>query len=234
MLWKRKQVNRGQRIATWLQAQPYPGIQDQFFGQKTPECPPDEFLLEFLQERKPSLADARALHVLDCNYCMARVEAMRKTENAGGVETARPFWPWVLGAFAVVLVIALVIIRPRPTVERGGGNVASVSADMDLSKYPAVRGETAPAKQLASLPRAKVHLHLTLPPLSQSGKYKVTIEGDAERQLMDRQATTSGAGLYLTLDVSLDLHALEPGGYLLSTEHIDDGVIYRYPIEIGR
>ena len=109
-------------------------------------------------------------------------------------------------------------------------------AQMDLFNSGTLRGvgdETNELRQV-SLPASIVHLHLTLPRFSQSGRYDVLVSKDKGGGQVVARGTGEAAEIAgkISINVTLDLRAAKAGEYFLATIRGADNGTYYYPLRI--
>lgn len=147
----------------------------------------------------------------------------------------------ILAVAASVLVIcgAAIAYRYQHQPSTAPVSIASsspVDAKVDLFNAPTLRGvgDDASPLQQVSLPAAVVHLSVTLPRFSQSGRYEVVVSQDRGGSLpvakgFGTAVETNGK---VGMDVTLDLRAAKTGSYFLATVRGSDNGTYYYPLQV--
>ena len=112
----------------------------------------------------------------------------------------------------------------------------AVDANVDLFNAPTLRGvgdDAAPLQEV-SLPAAVVHLSVTLPRFSQSGRYEVVVSQDrGGSQLVAKGfGTAVDINGKVGIDVTLDLRSAKAGSYFLATVRGSDNGTYYYPLQV--
>jgi hypothetical protein len=221
---------------------------------------PGEITIKALAEDRLPANDPVRLHLASCSECYAEYRHYRqdwKESNQRPV-VALPQQPtvvsvhpasrpgrlstfWAVAASAVVIcggLVAYELERPQgiPFVQTASSS--PVNANVDLFSSPTLRGGgdgdgLAPLQEV-SLPATIVHMAITLPRFSQSGKYVVAVSKDRAGQ----QLVAKGAGDAIYTDgkvgvnVTLDLRNAKAGEYFLATVRDSDNGTYYYPLKV--
>jgi hypothetical protein len=112
-----------------------------------------------------------------------------------------------------------------------------VDAEVDLFNAGTLRGGDDGTNELqqVSLPAAIVHLSVTLPRFSETGRYEVLVSRDKAGS----QVVAKGSGYgedndgKVRVKVTLDLRAAKAGEYFLATVRGADNGMYYYPLKIN-
>jgi hypothetical protein len=85
-----------------------------------------------------------------------------------------------------------------------------------------------------SLPRSPIQLHVTLPRLSEPGRYTIGIARDKfGRNVVEAPGVAIANGHQENVTVILDLRSIKPGVYFLTTTRDDDQASYYYPVVVA-
>jgi hypothetical protein len=216
-------------------------------------CPDDKTIQALAEDKLPADHPAR-LHVGSCSECYAEYRHFRQDweeENAttaffdrSKVKQSRQLKavPWAVAA-ALLLVFGVGYVsvrhyRSAPVARPQLASVEPVDVSVDLFDSGTARGPAAEATPLheTSLPSSVVNLSLVLPRFSDTGNYVVNVSKDKS----GTQIVASGSGdavkedgAKVSLKVTLDLRATQPGAYFLATVRGTDNGTYYYPLKIN-
>nr|AOS95247.1 hypothetical protein [uncultured bacterium] len=216
-------------------------------------CPDDKTIKALAEDKLPPGHPAR-LHVGSCSECYAEYRHFRQDWEEANVTTAffdrskvkpsRQFKavPWAVAAALLLMFgggyVAFRHYQSAPVARPQLASVEPVNVSVDLSESGTVRGpavETTPLPE-TSLPSSVVNLALVLPRFSDTGHYIVNVSRDKS----GAQIVASGSGNAVkedggkvSLKVTLDLRAAQPGAYFLATVRGTDNGTYYYPLKIN-
>jgi hypothetical protein len=215
-------------------------------------CPDDKTIEALAEDKLPPNHPAR-LHVGSCSECYAEYRHYRQDWEEANVTTA--FFdrsqvkrsrqlkavPWAVAAGMLLMFgggyAAFRHYQPAPAARPQLASVEPVDISVDLFDRGTARGpvvEAAPLQE-TSLPSSIVNLALVLPRFSDTGSYVVNVSRDKS----GAQVVASGSGNAVedggkvSLKVTLDLRAAQPGAYFLATVRGTDNGTYYYPLKIN-
>lgn len=215
-------------------------------------CPDDKTIEGLAEDRLPAGHPA-LLHVGSCSECYAEYRHYRQDWEEANAATA--FFdrsqikgsrqpkavPWAVAA-AVLLMSAggYVAFRHYQSVQVARPQVASVepvNVFVDLFDSGTTRGPAVEATPLqeTSLPSSIVNLALVLPRFSDTGSYVVNVSRDRSGAQIVASGSSNAVmkeGGKVSLEVTLDLRAAQPGTYFLATIRGSDNGTYYYPLKI--
>ena len=202
-------------------------------------CPEEQTLRAVAEDRLPASHPAR-LHLASCSECFAEFRGFR-----GDWEQSRKARRRIIGWAVAASLIVASSVGVWEYMHAGAGHQAAVQmastkpvdANVDLFNVGTVRGQADDANALkeVSLPAAIVHLSVTLPRFSESGRYEVLVSRDR----FGNQVVAKGSGDAIAnagkviAGVTLDLRAAKPGAYFLTTVRGSDNGMYYYPVQIS-
>jgi hypothetical protein len=202
-------------------------------------CPEERTLRALAEDRLPASHPAR-LHLASCSECFAEFRGFR-----GDWEHSRKVRRRIMGwAVAASLILACGVGGWEYQHERSERDAAvqvaksnvPVEAQVDLFNAGTLRGGDDGTNELqqVSLPAAIVHLSVTLPRFSESGRYELLVSRDkAGSQVVakgfgDAEENAGKVGVKVTLD----LRSAQAGAYFLATVRGADNGMYYYPLRI--
>ena len=203
-------------------------------------CPEERTLRALAEDRLPASHPAR-LHLASCSECFAEFRGFR-----GDWEYSRKVRRRIIGRAAVAasLILASGVGGWEYQRQRAEHDAAvqvakssvPVDAQVDLFNAGTLRGGDDGTNELqqVSLPASIVHLSVTLPRFSQSGRYEVLVSRDkAGSQVVangfgDAEENSGKVGVKVTLD----LRSAQSGAYFLATVRDADNGMYYYPLRI--
>lgn len=216
-------------------------------------CPDDKTIEALAEDKLPPDHPAR-LHVGSCSECYAEYRHFRQDWEEANDTTAfldrskvklsrqLKAVPWAVAAALLMMFVGgYVAFRHYKSAPGAGPQLASVepvNVSVDLSDAANTRGPAVEATPLreTSLPSSIVNLSLMLPRFSDTGNYVVTVSKDKS----GAQIVASGSGdavkedgAKVSLKVTLDLRATQPGAYFLATVRGTDNGTYYYPLKIN-
>jgi hypothetical protein len=200
---------------------------------------PNEATIKALAEGRLPLSHPGHLHFAGCSECFAEYRGFR-LKWVESRKAQRRIAAWAVAA-CLALFAAGGLWRVEhsgavnsATFERAAG--APVSAQVDLFNAGTFRGAAPGINDLQSvtLPAAVVHLSLTLPRFSEPGQYQILIsKGKMATKIVAKSvASTQKMNGRETLDVTLDLRAVNRGSYFLTTVRGRDSGTYYYPLAV--
>ena len=206
-------------------------------------CPDHEVLRKFVDTpAQVGLDELNDTHITRCRECALELQTLRHKREvrlAALIASRSRLWGkhWVavasVFAMGALIVVGIVFWKGHvPTLTPPMDDIAHV--DIDLSRAGLVRGDSSSLSNVhISLPRRAIDLHLTLPYLSPTGVYRITVQHDRNsRALVNLETTTQASGFHTAVRVRLDLRDLPTGHYLISTTH-DGEITYFYPLTIN-
>jgi hypothetical protein len=211
-------------------------------------CPDDKTIKALAEEKLPQGHPA-LLHVGSCSECYAEYRHYRQDWEEANASPVRPqakpsrklkTVPWAVAAVMILMLggsyVALRHYQSSPAARRVA-SVEPVNVSVDLFDSGTARGpsvEVTPLQE-TSLPSSIVNLALILPRFSDTGSYVVNVSKDKS----GAQIVASGSGNAVmkdggkvSLKVTLDLRAAQPGTYFLATVRGTDNGTYYYPLKI--
>jgi hypothetical protein len=179
-----------------------------------------------------SLSDTRVKHVIDCDHCLPKLFQLRSQIAARSRSTVR--YGLIAAACTSCLLVGFLLAHIVPWRAARPKAPAIASLSLDLRSRGTYRGSSQDDQPPFLLPPARVDLTLILPPFSESGLYSVSIARDREghQSVAYARAIAIVEDQQTRLTVPLDLSAVPPGDYVLSTEHDGDGGAYYYSLRI--
>jgi hypothetical protein len=202
-------------------------------------CPGETTIKALADDRLPVSHPAR-LHLAACSECFAEYRGFRFNWMEAR-KARRRVLAWAIAASLTLFAAGGGFWESRhlrtaasPILETTAN--AHVNAQVDLFNAGTFRGTDGGINELQSvvLPAAFVHLTLTLPRFSDSGRYEVLVSKDKTASQIVAKAVgqaqqTNGREI---LDVVLDLRAASNGSYFLATVRGKDAGAYSYPLTI--
>jgi hypothetical protein len=215
---------------------------------------PDDKTIEALAENKLPVDHPARLHVGSCSECYAEYRHFRRDweeTNAATVSQTPPqakrSWqlkavPWAVAAAMLLMFgggyFAFRHYQLAPVARPRLASVAPVNVSVDLFDSGTVRGASVEATPLqeTSLPSSIVVLSIVLPRFSDTGNYVVNVSKDKSGSVIVASGSGNaikGDGGKVSLKVTLDLRAAQPGAYFLATVRGTDNGTYYYPLQVN-
>ena len=216
-------------------------------------CPDDKTIQALAEDKLPPGHPTR-LHVGSCSECYAEYRHFRQDwEEAKGTTSffdrskVKPSQrlkavPWAVAAALLLMFgggyVAWRHYQSAPVARPQLASVEPLNVSVDLFESGTTRGPAVEATPLqeTSLPSSIVNLSLVLPRFSDTGNYVVNVSKDKS----GAQTVASGSGNAVmegggkvSLKVTLDLRAAQPGAYFLATVRGTDNGTYYYPLKVN-
>jgi hypothetical protein len=202
-------------------------------------CPEEQILRALAEDRLPASHPAR-LHLASCSECFAEFRGFR-----GDWEHSRKMRRRIIGwGAAASLILASGVggweYQRHRAEQEAAVQVAKssvpVDAQVDLFNAGTLRGGDDGTNELqqVSLPAAIIHLSVTLPRFSQSGRYEVLVSRDkaGSQVIANGFGNADENGGKVCVKVTLDLRSAQAGAYFLATVRGADNGMYYYPLRI--
>jgi len=202
----------------------------------TPQCVSQVFLSEYaVAPDSFSLDDARVEHVVKCAYCFPRLLDLRSQKAIRRAPRLRI--ALIVAACIVCLTAGIALVRFWYPAQVRLHNSAVAVVTLNLTDYGTLRGtnpEPSVPQTALVLPASRIDLTLILPRFSDAGAYSLSISANrqSEHSLASGRSTAVPHGDQMVLRIPLDLSAMRPGDYVLSTELDGDGGANYYPVRI--
>lgn len=186
----------------------------------TREGCPSRDVLGALARRERPMEDLGYEHLAKCSPCFKEFRAIQQADVArtAAIRQRRRI------AYAAAAVLAVAVVGSLFVVMRSGGPAAvesptgvEQSAKLDLRPFAVTRNDQ-PAAEAEGivLPRGRLNVTILLPVGYEPGEYEMQVL-DAELQVRaGAKGTATIRDFVTTLEASLDLSALSPGGYRLA------------------
>ena len=191
-------------------------------------CPRRDVLIA-LARRERTIGDPAYEHLLKCSPCYQEFRALVRAADGRRRTTSARRW-WVSAPAAAVILAALgtwfVLSSGEPDIAPGSAppvQTAELQVEVDLRKYTVMRSEE-PTSDLPplSLPRGRLAVTIQLPTGSEAGSYEIQVLDSDARPLASARGTAQIRNFVTTLQATIDLHLLNPGGYQLGVRREGD------------